>query len=130
MKQTKLYSMILAMLILPAMVVAQDPLVTVSHLLRTGNAPELAKMFDETVEITVLNEEDTYSKAQAEEVIKDFFVKHRPMDFKLMHKGESEGGSKYGIARFVTSNGTFRTAFYIRKKGSVYVIQKLEFGED
>jgi hypothetical protein len=114
---------------LTSAVQGQDALVTVSQLIRTGHIPKLVEMFDESVEITVLNDEGTYSKAQAEEVIKDFYIKHRPKEFKLMHKGESDGGSKYGIARFVTTNGTFRTSFYIKKKESGYVIQKLAFEE-
>ena len=41
--------------------------------LKTGNANEIAKYFDNTVEITLPEKSNSYSKSQAEVVLRDFF---------------------------------------------------------
>jgi hypothetical protein len=38
------------------------------------------------VNVTILDNENTYSKAQAEMVIKDFFAKHQPKAFSPVHE--------------------------------------------
>jgi hypothetical protein len=44
--------------------------------LKTGNSKELAKYFRPRVELKVGSNEDIYSKAQAEMILKDFFEKN------------------------------------------------------
>ena len=43
--------------------------------LKSGNATELAKYLDDNVELTLPEKSDSYSKAQAQVIIKDFFSK-------------------------------------------------------
>ena len=60
--------------------------------LRSGNANELAKYFDDNVELTLPDKSDNYSKAQALLIVKDFFGNNDVKGFDLKHKGESPGG--------------------------------------
>ncbi|NNC95849.1 MAG: DUF4783 domain-containing protein [Chitinophagales bacterium] len=98
--------------------------------IKMGNAKELARQLDEVVEITILDKEASYSKAQAEMVLKDFFDSHKPESFEIIHKGSSNEGSKYGIGKLITDNGNFRTYVLAKQKGSVFLIQKISFEED
>lgn len=98
--------------------------------IQTGNSKELAKYFDTTVEIAILDNEQSYSKAQAEMVLKDFFTKNKPASFKIMHNGASQGGLQYGIGTLVTSNLTYRTTIYLKQKGDTHYIQTLRFEND
>ena len=100
--------------------------------LQTGDARELAKSFADNVEITIIDDEQNYSKAQAELVIRDFFAKNVPSSFALMHKGNStkDAHSQYGIGVLVTSTGTFRTLIYIKLKGANYYIQEIRFEKE
>ena len=41
--------------------------------MKAGNAAEIAKSFDNTVEINMPDKSNSYSKSQAELVLKDFF---------------------------------------------------------
>ena len=93
---------------------------------KSGNAKELAKHFGKTVDLSVLDKEKVYSKAQAELIIKDFFSKHNPTGFKVIHQGASKAGMRYGIGELQTVKGNFRVSFYTKKNsaGSV-VIQQL-----
>ena len=42
--------------------------------LKTGNATEISKYFDDYVQLTLPGESDSYSKAQAVQIVKDFFA--------------------------------------------------------
>ncbi len=98
--------------------------------IQTGNSKELAKYFDNSVEITIYEKEETYSKAQAEMVLKDFFTRYKPISFKIIHNGNSNQGSQYGIGTLVTDKQTFRTYIYLKQKGESLFIQEIRFESD
>ncbi len=102
----------------------------ISLAIRSGNAREVAKYFDTSVEITIHNESKVYSKSQAEMVLKDFFTKNPVSSFNIIHKGTSNEGSQYGIGTLVTGGGSFRTYVYIKQKGTVFYIQEMRFEKD
>lgn len=102
----------------------------IANAIKNGNAKDLAGYFDSNLLVTILDEEETYSKAQAELVVKDFFSKHSPRSFEIVHSGESAGGSQqYSIGILTCANGTFRVYINIKSSGSTYVIQELSFEE-
>ena len=102
----------------------------ISLALKSGNSKELAKYFDNNIELTILRENGAYSKVQAEQVLKNFFSNNPPKSFKLIHKGSSNKGSQYGIGNLTTSKGTYRTYFYFKQKGEVFKIQELRIEEE
>ena len=108
------------------MVPLNGDLERISLAIQTGNSKELAKYFDSTVEITIGEKEETYSKAQAEMVLKDFFTKNKPASFKMIHNGSSQG-SQYGIGTLITDKGAFRTYIYLKQKGESVFIQEIRF---
>lgn len=95
--------------------------------LEAGNAKALASSFDTNVEITLPTEEGFYSKAQSEQMVKEFFMKNKPQGFTLMHEGESGGNAVFGIGTLTTSGGSFRTYVYLKQSGGQSIIQKLKF---
>src|SRR6478736_2184018 len=76
--------------------------------MKTGNSSEIAKFFDNTVEVNMPEKSNSYSKSQAELVLRDFFNTNSVKTFDLIHKGEN-AGSQYCIGMLVTKNGSFRT---------------------
>ena len=126
--------LIVLTLIVPFMIQASfmaDILDDIGLTIKSGNAKELVKFFDTNVEITLLDEEGTYSKAQAEQVIKDFFAVYEPASFVLVHRGSSGEGSQYGIGSLTTTKGQkFRTYFFVKKLGEKSLIQELRFEEE
>src|SRR5205823_1385917 len=72
--------------------------------MKTGNANQLSKYFDNTVEITLPDKSNSYSKSQAELVLKDFFNTSMVKDFEVLHKGDN-AGSQYCIGTLQTRNG-------------------------
>lgn len=110
--------------------ISSGELDNISMAIQAGNSGEVAKYFDNTVSITLYSNENSYSKAQAQMVLKDFFAKNPPVSFEIIHKGSSGEGSQYGIGTLVTKTGTFRTYIYIKKRGSTYFIQEIRFEDD
>lgn len=81
--------------------------------LKKGNAKDLAKYFNQNVELVIFNQEDVYSKAQAELILKDFFSKNQPTDFSVLHQGGKEG-ARYAVGEIKTNNGNFRVFFLLK----------------
>ncbi|MBL0145064.1 MAG: DUF4783 domain-containing protein [Chitinophagaceae bacterium] len=94
--------------------------------LKEGNAAKMAKYFDNTVEVTMPDKSNSYSKGQAEMIIKDFFATNGVKSYTVIHKGEN-GGSQYCIGSLVTKNGTFRVTVYMKQKGDKQVLQEISF---
>jgi hypothetical protein len=94
--------------------------------MKAGNAPEIARFFDNTVEINIADKSSSYSKSQAELVLKDFFNTNSVKTFTLDHKGENSG-SQYCIGTLVTKNATYRTTVFMKLKGDKQVLQTITF---
>ncbi len=98
----------------------------VVNALKSGNAAEVAKYFDNTVEITLPDKGSSYSKSQAELVLRDFFTSNPVKNFEVIHKSENSG-SQYVIGSLTTNNGNFRTTIYLKQKGDKQLVQELRF---
>ena len=94
--------------------------------IRTGNASELSKYFDDNVEVTLPVKSDSYSKAQAQMILKDFFANNDVRGFELKHKGNSPGGH-YCIGTLQTKGGNFRAHIFMKSKGDKELIKELRF---
>jgi hypothetical protein len=94
--------------------------------LRTGDADGLSKYFDDNVELTLPVKSDSYSKAQAQVILKDFFVNNGVKGFELKHKGDSPGGH-YCIGTLQTKSGSFRAHVFMKAKGSKEVVKEIRF---
>jgi hypothetical protein len=95
--------------------------------LRSGNATELAKYFDDTIELTLPDKSDSYSKAQAQLIIRDFFTNNKVNGFELKHKGDNPNGSEYCIGTLQTNAGNFRTNVLMKVKNGKDVIREIRF---
>ncbi len=95
--------------------------------IRSGNASALAANFQGNVEITIKDASQSYSKTQAEIVLKDFFAKNQPKAFSVAHEGTSPEGSKYFVGNLTTSGGTYRTYVYAKVNGASLSIQEIRF---
>lgn len=94
--------------------------------MRSGNSSQVAKYFDNNVEISMPDKSNSYSKSQAELVLKDFFISNPVKGFEIIHKGEN-AGSQYCIGKLITRNGDYRTTIFMKQKGDGQVLQELRF---
>jgi len=91
---------------------------------KVGTAKELARFFNDNLELAVGDKEDIYSKSQAERIIDDFFVDHPPKSFQFIHKGGKEA-AQYAIGKLVTFNGEYRVYMLLKKKNNRLLIHQL-----
>lgn len=101
----------------------------IANAIRTGNASALAGNFQANVEITIKDAGNSYSKSQAEMVLKNFFSTHQPKAFSIAHEGTSPEGSKYFIGTLNTSAGNYRTYVYAKSGAGALAIQEIRFEE-
>jgi len=91
--------------------------------LQTGNAKVLSGYFNDNVELVVLDNDNVYSKAQAKQIVSNFFNSFTPESFNVIHQGGKEG-SKYVIGNLKTNNGSFRIYFLLKNSnGKDYIHQ-------
>lgn len=91
---------------------------------RVGNAEVLARYFNSTIELVLLDTEDVYSKVQAEQIVDNFFIEYFPKNFEFIHQG-GKGESKFAIGKLETFNGTFRVTILIKQEGEKQLIHQL-----
>jgi len=94
--------------------------------IKSGDAAHVSAFFDNTVEITLPDKSNSYSKNQAELVLRDFFAANTVKDFEILHKSGTSG-SQYCIGNLKTSNGIFRTTIFMKQKGDKELLQELRF---
>ena len=119
-------SLLVAGLIVFSSFAQSDNIDGVIGALRSGNAAELSKFFDDNVEVTLPVKSDSYSKAQAQVIIKDFFSNNGVKTFELKHKGDSPGGH-YCIGTLQTKSGNFRAHVFMKLKGNKEVLKEIRF---
>ena len=104
--------------------IAADVIDEIAAAIRSGNPKNISAYFIENIDLKVINQEDVYSKQQAEMILKDFFSKHPVKSYTVAHKSEAKNGSQYVIGTLDTSNGKFRTYFLIKTTGGQTLIQQ------
>ncbi|WP_029288922.1 DUF4783 domain-containing protein [Pedobacter sp. R20-19] len=96
-----------------------------SSYFKAGNAKEIAKNFASTIELIIVDEEDVYSKAQGEQILRDFFVKHPPVKTSVFHKINNSPNYRFGVVILNTSKETFRVSITMKKFNSSFLITEL-----
>ena len=94
--------------------------------IRSGNANELSRYLDNRVDICLPEKSDSYSKIQAEMIIRDFFSTNIVQNFLVKHKG-SNGASGFCVGVLETRNGNYRTTLFMKQKGDRQLLQELRF---
>lgn len=102
----------------------------VASAIESGNASALAAFFSATIDLTLPGSEGTYSRSQAELIVKNFFIMNKPENFTIQHKGSSGEGNLFCIGMLATDNGDFRTYFLIKVVDNISMITQLQFEED
>lgn len=101
-----------------------DPIDKFAELVGKGNVHELAKLFAPTIELTLMDNTNTYSKAQAEIILTQFFSQNKPISSKMMHKVNSNSNFLFGVAIINTDKGPFRASYTLKQiDGNMQLIE-------
>jgi len=103
-----------------------DVIDQVKETIKAGSAKELSKYLNQTVDVTLDgNAPQSYSKAQAEFVFRDFFRQHPPSEFTIIHQGSSKGGQPFAIGQFKSAGQTFRVFMKIKTVNNQQLIHEI-----
>jgi hypothetical protein len=94
--------------------------------IKRGDAEKISQHFDKLVEITVQEKSNSYSKSQAEMVLRDFFVNNNVRNFKMVHRGYSND-AEYCVGVLSTAHGDYRTTLLIKYRSGKKLVQELRF---
>jgi len=97
----------------------------IAMLLKSGNTTELSVYLMPNVDLTVLNTDDLYSKAQATQIIKKFFDENPPRNFVIKHQGKSKLDDHYRIGTLTTSKGEYRVTYFLKNTNNSFLIKQL-----
>ena len=98
-----------------------------TKIIKSGNSKDLVKQFSKTVELNIDGEEASYSQAQAEAVLKDFFGKNAPLAFTINHKGSSKGGLPYAIGEYENDSGNYRVWIRLKSDKGRNLVYEMSF---
>jgi len=98
----------------------------VAAAIQAGNAADVAKYFNSMVDLTLPGYDDSYSKAQAGQIIKEFFTQNPVKSFKITRQGSSPDGSQYTIGSLDTGKKVFRVYFLIKLVNGQNLLQQLQ----
>ncbi len=108
--------------------IADDDIITnIVAAITAGDAKKLAVYFNSTVDLTVPSGDGTYSKSQAEMIVKNFFSQYPPVSFKINQQGSSNEGAQFSIGTLLTKTAKFRTYILLKKINGIPLIHQLQF---
>lgn len=100
----------------------------ISKALSAGDVDGLAQYFGDNVEISILDNEQLYSKAKATEALRTFFNSNKPKTFNQVHQGTSrENSDQYCIGNMTAASGSYRVYIYLKMNGANTTIQEIRF---
>jgi len=114
----KFYLRIFVLLAFTFTAPATDPIDKIAMLIHQGNVHELSGFFAENVEVSVLDGENVYSKAQAELILDKFFSQNRPESVKILHKVNSNVNYQFGVLQVNAGKSSYRIAFTLKGSGA------------
>ena len=101
----------------------------ISIAIKAGNAAELSKYMNSTIELLLLDKEDFYEKNVAQTILKDFFTEYQTKDFTIRHQG-AKNDAQYGIGNLKTEKGDFRVYFLLKKVDQELLIYQIRIESD
>jgi hypothetical protein len=101
----------------------------VAAALKSGNAAAVSNHFGTMVSLSVPGFDETYSKTQAGQILKDFFSRTPVTAFKVTRQGSSEDGSHYSIGELQSGQKKYRVYYLIRQVSGKPVVQQLQIQE-
>lgn len=94
--------------------IGNDLIGELSGQFRQGNAREISKYFSPMVNLSILNDNNVYSKVQAEIILESFFKINSPTGSKIIHRLDSNPNYQHAVIELNTIKGYYRVSYSIR----------------
>lgn len=97
----------------------------VNETIKAGSAKELAKFLNQNVDVTLEGKLQTYSKAQAEFVLRDFFKANPPSEYNTIHQGSSKGGQLFAIGQYKSGSNVYQIFMKIKNVNNQQLVDDI-----
>jgi hypothetical protein len=98
----------------------------ITSAIKKGSSSELAAYFNNTLELSIPGNDGTYSKTQAEMIMKVFFDKYPPSSFVIKNKGSSKTENNFVIGELKSGKDVFNVYFMLKDIGGKSFIHQLK----
>ena len=123
--------LLFALMFLPLIAATQPGMAQITSALNAGDIETLGSYFDESMELSILEEEGIYNKGQALQKVKRFLSSNTVNSFTEVHQGASRSSdSQYVIGDLQTSGGTYRVYLFLTNSNGKMIIQELRFDRE
>ncbi len=105
--------------------------VTLSNIeraMKVGDVNGLSGYFGNSIDITINQNQSTYSNTQAQMVLRDFFNKNGVRSFDFTHTGNSPTNNiLFCVGSLNTNSGTFKVYMYLKQQSeNVSVLREIK----
>jgi hypothetical protein len=107
-----------------------DVIGQIRETIKAGSSKELSKYLFQTVDVTIEGKVESYSKAQAEFVFRDFFRQHPPAEFSVIHQGSSKGGQPFAIGQYKSGEEVYRVFMKIKTANNQQLLHEISFSKE
>lgn len=130
MRSKILFAGLFFMLISSGLFAQSDIINQVKETIKAGSAKELSKYLNQNVDVTLEGNLQSYSKTQAEFVLRDFFKQHPPNEVNIIHQGSSKGGQPFAILQYKSGAEMYRLFMKIKSVGNSQFLDDIRFTKE
>lgn len=107
-----------------------DSFEAIAGYLKGSDSRNIAAFFAPIIEMNILSEENEYSKAQAELILRDFLLKNKPTTLKILHKLNSNPNYRFAVFSVQSIENKFRISISMAKDGDSFYIKVIRIEYD
>ena len=82
--------------------------------IESGDIAKLSTYMNGSLELSLLNSDNVYSKSQSKIILEDFFRKNKPNKFETIHESE-KNNAVFIIGNLHTNKGIYRVSILLKK---------------
>lgn len=102
----------------------QDVFVPIAKYIQNGDSEKLSAWFAQNLEIDILGTENVCSKAQAKQIIKEFFSNYSPKSFSVSYRS-GKPPMRYAVGTLSAGGSKFRVTLFVKTQDDGNFIQQL-----
>lgn len=103
--------------------IQEDVITDISHQFKTGDTKGLSKYLSSSVNLSLMNNENVYSKAQSEIILRKFFKEHPPQSSSIIHRLKNKSNFQHAVILLNTSKGDYRIAISLKSDKQIELIE-------
>lgn len=108
----------------------RDTFDTLSGHFKSSASKEIAAYFSPLIELNILSDENEYSKAQAELILRDFFLKNNPVSVRVIHRLSSNPNFRFAVLSYQADSEKFRVSVSMSREGEKFLIKVIRIEYD